>query len=70
MKWNTNYHYSPKNILNFFHHFTFMKKIQTLSDSQRPQIQLIKISPCTPKTVYIQANLLNLLQAEHVILNA
>lgn len=59
----------PSKFYNFLVIPFFIRKSYTLSDSERPQIWLINMSPCTLKAVCIQANLLNLLQAEHTTLN-
>lgn len=58
----------PQSFITFWSSH-FIRKSYTLSDSERPQIWLINMSPCTLKAVCIQANLLNLLQAEHTTLN-
>ena len=58
----------PQNFITFWSSH-FIRKSYTLNNSQRPQIWLINTSPCTLKAVCIQANLLNLLQAEHTMLN-
>lgn len=67
MKWNITTT-TPSKFYNFWPSH-FIRKSYILSDSERPQIWLINMSPCTFKAVYIQADLLNLLQAEHTMLN-